>query len=49
MAIARLHYKAENNKFQETKLAGILCFVVDRIQKSRFLRLYDMNSCELTF
>jgi hypothetical protein len=29
MAIARLHYKADTNKFQETRLAGILCFIVD--------------------
>jgi len=49
MAIARLHYSGENRKFQETKLAGILCFIVDRILKSRFLRLYDLNTCELLF
>ena len=49
MAIARLYYKADNNKFQETKLAGIMCFIVDRILKSRFLRLYDLNTCELLF
>jgi hypothetical protein len=31
------------------KLAGILCFIVDRKIHTRFLRLFDINSNELLF
>ena len=49
MAITRFYYKDNIGKFQEANLSGILCFIVDRIRKSRYLRLYDLNTSELLF
>lgn len=39
----------ENSSFGETGLGGILCLVVDRKMKSRFFRLYDINTSQLIF
>jgi hypothetical protein len=51
MAIARLFYADSDNpsQFQNMKIGGILCLVVDRKLHSRFLRLYDINTSELLF
>jgi len=31
------------------KIGGVLSLVADRKMHSKYLRLYDMNSCELLF
>lgn len=49
LAISRFYSRGEDGKFKEANLAGILCFLVDRKLKSRFLRLYDINTSELIF
>ena len=52
MAIARFYWrddKEEDGKFKEANLGGILCFIIDRKLKSRFFRLYDINTSELLF
>lgn len=49
MAIVRLHCKKEDGSFKEANLRGILCFIVDRKLKSRFFRLFDINTSELLF
>jgi hypothetical protein len=49
MAIVNLYSADDNGHFKDANLGGILCFVVDRKLKSRFFRLYDMNTSELLF
>ena len=49
MAICRLYWKNDDAQFKEANLGGILCFIIDRKLKSRFLRLYDINTSELLF
>ena len=49
MAIVNLFSADDNGNFKDANLGGILCFVVDRKLKSRFFRLYDMNTSELLF
>lgn len=51
MAIVRLFYAdAETTgHFQPMKIGGILCLVADRRLKSRYLRMYDINTSELLF
>jgi hypothetical protein len=33
-----------DSQFEPTKLGGVLCFIVDRKLKSRYLRLFDINT-----
>ena len=49
MSVVSMFSSTENGVFKEANLAGILCFVVDRSLKSRFFRLYDLNTSELLF
>lgn len=49
MSVVSMFSSAENGVFREANLAGILCLVVDRSLKSRFFRLYDLNTSELLF
>ena len=49
MAIVRIYAKDPSGEFKSANLGGILCFIIDRKLKSRFFRLYDMNTFELTF
>jgi hypothetical protein len=49
MAIVNLFSSGENGQFKDANLGGILCFVIDRKLKSRFFRLYDINTSELLF
>jgi hypothetical protein len=49
MAIVNLFSSGENGQFKDANLGGILCFIVDRKLKSRFFRLYDINTSELLF
>ena len=49
MAIARFYWRSEEGSYNQANLGGILCFIVDRARKSRFLRLYDLNSFEILF
>ena len=49
MAIVNLFSSGDNGHFKDANLGGILCFVVDRKLKSRYFRLYDINTSELLF
>jgi len=49
MSVVSMFSSTENGVFKEANLAGILCLVVDRKLKSRFFRLYDLNTSELLF
>ena len=49
MAMVRFYWKDYEGKFKEANLRGILCFIIDRKLKSRFFRLYDINTSELLF
>ena len=50
MAIVELCSSSYSDaQFEPTKLGGILCFIIDRKLKSRFLRLFDINSSQLLF
>ncbi|CDW79346.1 neural wiskott-aldrich syndrome protein [Stylonychia lemnae] len=49
MAIVRLFYSDAEGRFQSMKLGGALCIVADRKMHSKYLRLYDMNTCDLLF
>lgn len=49
MAVVRLYSRNAQGKFKEANLDGIFCFVVDRRLKTRQMRLYDINTFELTF
>ena len=49
MAIVRLYSRNNQGKFKEANLDGILCFIVDRRLKTRQMRLYDINTFELSF
>ena len=48
MAIVQV-FAGDSGTFKEANLGGILCFEVDRKLRSRFLRLYDLNTSELLF
>lgn len=50
MAIVTLMSAApDSEKFEDTNLGGILCFIIDRKLKARFFRLYDINTNQLIF
>ena len=49
MAIARFYWKSDDGTFKDAKLGGILCFVVDRKLKSRFFRVFDINTSQMIF
>ena len=49
MGVTRLYCKNQLGKFKEANLEGIFCFIIDRRLKTRLLRLYDINTCELIF
>ncbi len=49
MAFVRFNWRDDEGRFSEANLGGILCFIVDRKVKSRFFRLYDINSFQLLF
>lgn len=49
MAIVKVFSAAPEEQFQDTSIGGILCLVVDRKAKSRYLRVFDINSAVLLF
>ena len=50
MAIVRVYAKDNKTReFKNTNLGGIGCYITDRKRKSRYLRVYDVNTSEMLF
>ena len=47
--IARIFTASPDELWKDTGLLGFLCLVFDRSTKSPYFRLFEIDTCELTF